>query len=62
MLQTVLANDPDVYPNGLITGYFGPATLAAVKKFQVKYGIASSGNPGYGLVGPKTRAKLNELK
>lgn len=41
--------------------YFGPATLAAVKKFQVKYGIAKSGNPGYGYVGPSSRAKLSSV-
>lgn len=40
---------------------FGPATLAAIKKFQVKHGIAKPGALGYGSVGPKTRAKLNEL-
>jgi hypothetical protein len=33
-----------------------------VGKFQLKYGIvASSGSAGYGIVGPKTRDKLNEL-
>lgn len=41
--------------------YFGPATSAAVKKFQVKYGIAKPGDAGYGYVGPMTRAKLNSL-
>lgn len=41
--------------------YFGPATSAAVKKFQVKYGIAKAGSAGYGYVGPATRAKLNQL-
>jgi spore germination protein YaaH len=41
--------------------YFGAATSAAVKKFQVKYGIAKSGDAGYGYVGPMTRAKLNSL-
>jgi peptidoglycan hydrolase-like protein with peptidoglycan-binding domain len=40
---------------------FGPNTLKAVQKFQVKYGIASPGMIGYGRCGPKTRLKLNEL-
>ncbi|MBI4134779.1 MAG: peptidoglycan-binding protein [Candidatus Sungbacteria bacterium] len=62
VLQQVLAKDPDVYPEGRVSGYFGPLTLEAVKRFQVKYGIAAEGDPGYGLVGPKTRAKLNELR
>lgn len=43
------------------TTRFGPATLAALKKFQVKHGIAKAGVAGYGSVGPKTRAKLNEF-
>ena len=60
-LQEALKTDSSVYPEGLVTGYFGPATLKAVKKFQEKYGIASSGIVGYGNVGPKTRTKLNEL-
>jgi peptidoglycan hydrolase-like protein with peptidoglycan-binding domain len=61
ILQTWLALDPSIYPSGQVTGYFGPATLRAVKLFQVKYGIAKSGQAGYGNVGPATRAKLNEL-
>ena len=46
------------------TDYLGRLTVEAIKKFQAKYGIVSSGTPettGYGRVGPKTRAKLNEL-
>ena len=43
------------------TQYFGDITLAAVKKFQVKYGIANWMSLGYGRCGPKTRAKLNSL-
>lgn len=57
-LQTLLAKDPAVYPEGLVTGYFGPATLAAVKRFQLKEGLVTEGSPGYGLVGPATRAAL----
>ncbi|MBI1999526.1 MAG: peptidoglycan-binding protein [Parcubacteria group bacterium] len=40
---------------------YGAATENAVKKFQVKYGIAGPGDPGYGEVGPKTRAKLENV-
>lgn len=43
------------------TGYFGPLTEAAVKKWQSAQGIVSSGNAastGYGVVGPKTRATI----
>lgn len=41
---------------GYETTYFGSLTEAAVKKFQAKYGISTTG-----YVGPLTRAKLNEL-
>ena len=63
-LQELLASDPSIYPEGLITGYFGPLTEKAIQRFQSKNNIVSSGNPkstGYGLVGPKTRAKLQEI-
>lgn len=62
-LQKFLAQDPLIYPEAKITGYFGPATERAVKRYQVKYGIVSSGSPettGYGAVGPKTREKMRE--
>jgi len=55
-LQQVLARYPELYPEGLVTGYFGPATERAVKQFQKKYGLEQ-----VGYVGPKTRALLNSL-
>ncbi len=52
----------DVYPEGLVTGYFGNLTKAAVGRFQIKQGIVTStSDVGYGNVGPKTRAKINSL-
>jgi hypothetical protein len=67
-LQRVLNADPDtrvasagVGSPGQETSYFGSLTVAAVKKFQQKYNIAGPGDPGYGYVGPKTRAQLNSL-
>ena len=59
-LQRLLFADPGLYPEGLVTGYFGPATQRAVGRFQEKYGVANPGDAGYGTVGPKTRAKLQE--
>ncbi|MCA9391523.1 MAG: peptidoglycan-binding protein [Candidatus Magasanikbacteria bacterium] len=61
-VQTILARDKSVYADGRVTGYFGPLTLAAVKKFQEKYGIAKPGVLGYGQVGPNTWAKLVEIE
>lgn len=63
-IQTFLAANPAFYPEGLVTGYFGPLTAAAVRRFQVFYGIVSSGTPsttGFGRVGPVTMAKMNSL-
>lgn len=54
-LQILLALDQEVYPEGMITGFFGPLTAKAVMKFQKKNGIEQ-----VGFVGPKTLKKLNE--
>ncbi len=55
-LQQLLAKDSSIYPDGLVTGYFGPSTENAVKRFQKKYGLDQ-----VGYVGSKTRALLNSL-
>lgn len=60
-LQTLLAGRVDLYPQGTVSGYFGPLTARAVERFQVAYGVASAGQPGYGSVGPKTREKLQQV-
>jgi peptidoglycan hydrolase-like protein with peptidoglycan-binding domain len=65
-LQTFLKNQgAGIYPEGLVTGNFGSLTKAAVVRFQEKYaaeiltplGLSS----GTGIVGPATRAKINQL-
>jgi hypothetical protein len=55
------AQGPEIYPSGLVTDYFGLLTLKAVKAFHLKYDIAKAGSYGYGFVGPKTRAKINQI-
>ncbi|OGJ58108.1 hypothetical protein A2635_03050, partial [Candidatus Peribacteria bacterium RIFCSPHIGHO2_01_FULL_51_9] len=67
-LQTVLNSDPETQvaasgagSPGNETTYFGVATRRGVQKFQEKYGIAKAGDLAFGFVGPKTRAKLNEI-
>ncbi|MDP2593906.1 MAG: peptidoglycan-binding protein [bacterium] len=52
-LQTLLAADPAVYPEGRVTCYFGPLTAAAVRKFQGKHGIER-----VGFIGPRTLAAI----
>ena len=56
LLQELLSTDPEIYPEGFITGYFGSLTAKAVRNLQKKSGLEQVGQ-----VGPKTLAKLNEL-
>lgn len=60
-LQRLLAQDTKLYPEGLITGYYGRATKAAVGRLQEKYQLGTPATPGYGGVGPLTRKVLNSL-
>lgn len=53
-LQSFLAQDGALYPEGRITGYFGSLTKSAVARFQTRNGIASVGR-----VGPITLSALN---
>ncbi|MEK9177276.1 MAG: peptidoglycan-binding domain-containing protein, partial [Patescibacteria group bacterium] len=62
LLQKFLALDISIYPEGLITGYFGAATTKAVGRFQAKSGVITAdlaSATGYGVVGPLTRAALS---
>ncbi len=55
-LQQFLAADASLYPEGLVTGYYGALTRAAVSRFQARYGFDQVGR-----VGPLTLAKINSL-
>lgn len=58
MLQRFLSQDSRLYPEGDITGFFGPATERAVQRYQERHGIVARGDyqsTGYGRVGPRTR-------
>ena len=60
-LQQFLATDPSIYPEGMVTGYYGALTQKAVERWQIKYNIVSSGTPettGFGVVGPRTAAAI----
>ncbi len=65
LLQEFLARDFEIYPRGLVTGYFGLLTHNAVKAFQNKYAedvlhpLGLSYGTGY--VGASTIKKINEL-
>ncbi|MDO8471141.1 MAG: peptidoglycan-binding protein [bacterium] len=55
-LQALLAANASIYPEGLITGYFGKATERALKRLQKENSLEQVGR-----VGPKTRQLLNRL-
>lgn len=55
-LQSILATDPSVYGDGLITGYFGPLTERAVLSLQEKNNIPTTGK-----VDVATREVINKL-
>lgn len=53
-LQSFLALDATIYPQGLVTNYFGFLTKSAVSNFQSRNGIDPVGR-----VGPITRLAIN---
>ncbi|MFH1188664.1 MAG: peptidoglycan-binding protein [bacterium] len=54
-LQEFLSYDVDVYPSGLVTGYYGTLTENAVKQFQKQSGLSETG-----IVDAQTREQLNK--
>ncbi|OHB18634.1 MAG: hypothetical protein A2666_04540 [Parcubacteria group bacterium RIFCSPHIGHO2_01_FULL_47_10b] len=60
--QFLVTQGIEIYPEKLVTGYFGTLTKAAVARFQLKHGlIPSQTHAAAGLVGPKTRALINRM-
>ena len=62
-LQAFLARDPSVYPEAIVSGFYGRLTELAVQRWQEKHAVVTSGTPsttGYGVVGPKTRAAMQQ--
>lgn len=65
-LQQFLKNQgQDIYPEGLVTGYFGKLTRTAVIRFQEKYRVEILSpiglSRGTGFVGVFTRKKINPI-
>lgn len=47
---------------GKETTILAARTVAAIKKFQLKYKLVKNTlDPGYGKIGPATRKKMNEI-
>ncbi len=55
-LQAFLGTNSSIYPEGLVTGYFGILTSRAVARFQAMVGL-----PQVGRVGPLTLAAINNM-
>lgn len=52
-IQRLLATDPDIYPYGVDSGFFGPKTQEAIRNFQSRFGLDT-----VGVIGPATTALL----
>jgi peptidoglycan hydrolase-like protein with peptidoglycan-binding domain len=52
-IQELLATDPEIYPEGLVTGHFGGLTRQALLRFQERHGLRPTGE-----VDEETRAVL----
>jgi peptidoglycan hydrolase-like protein with peptidoglycan-binding domain len=56
VLQKFLASNSNIYPAGVVSGYYGSMTKAAVTQFQLAYGLSADG-----VSGPMTSSKINSL-
>lgn len=43
VIQEILKEDSKIYPEGYVTGYFGPLTEKAIKRLQKKFRIPATG-------------------
>lgn len=55
-LQQFLRSNVNIYPAGLVTGFFGPLTAAAVTQYQLSYNIGVDG-----IAGPVTQNNVNNV-
>lgn len=55
-IQELMKLDNNIYPEGITSGFFGPATQRAIRNLQTKFGL----DP-VGVVGPATTALLERL-
>jgi len=56
LIQNALATDPILYPEGVVSGYFGPLTKRAVERFQTENGLLQTG-----VFGSQTQVVLNRI-
>ncbi len=55
-IQQLLKTDAEIYPEGTVTGFYGPKTENAIKNLQKRFGLKQ-----VGVVGPATTALLERL-
>ena len=55
-LQAFLASNSWIYPQAIVSGYYGALTARAVAQFQIAYNL-----PPVGRVGPLTLATMNSV-
>lgn len=56
ILQSALRLDKELYPEGVVSGYYGKLTKKAVERFQLKYNL-----PNSGMVDMATFEKFNQV-
>jgi len=56
VLQIALSSDEKIYPEAIVSGFYGELTEKAVKKFQTKYGLSETGQ-----IDGSTATKFNEI-
>lgn len=59
-IQEFLAKDREIYPEGLITGFFGVLTEKAIQKFQLKYNIPTT-TLNYGVFDVTTKNSFEKV-
>ncbi len=52
-VQKLLATDAEIYADGTVSGFFGPKTQEALRRFQARFGLDT-----VGIIGPATKAVL----
>ena len=58
-LQQFLARDPSIYPEGIVSGYFGTLTERAVQRYQLRWSLSNYGSFNFGVVDFVTRQHIS---
>lgn len=61
-IQQFLSKMPGIYPQGIVSGYYGKLTEDAIRRWQAQHNIVATGTPsttGFGIVGPETLRSID---